>query len=139
MIFACHNLKRMARWSWKISTKSIIKRMISTFFRTYEANEKWYPVWSTTLSTIWIAIHECIAILFTLDFISCLLAFCNLLYFFFHNYIFFFEIFQFIYFPHKFYDNICWCYCTLIKPISSYGELSHNLGTWATELLSQPW
>ena len=52
MIFACHNLKRMARWSWKISTKSIIKRMISTFFRTYEANEKWYPVWSTTLSTI---------------------------------------------------------------------------------------
>lgn len=31
MIFACHNLKRMTRWSWKISTKSIIKRMISHF------------------------------------------------------------------------------------------------------------
>ncbi len=52
MIFACHNLKRMARWNWKTSSKPIIKRMISTIFKIYEANEKRYPIWSTTLSTI---------------------------------------------------------------------------------------
>ena len=42
MIFACHNLKRMARWSWKTSSKAIIKRMISAFLIIYEANEKRY-------------------------------------------------------------------------------------------------
>ena len=52
MIFACHNLKKMAKWSWKAFAKTIIKRMISTFFRIYETNEKRYPIWSTTLSTI---------------------------------------------------------------------------------------
>ena len=52
MIFACHNLKRMARWRWKTSPKTIIKRMISTFLIIYEANEKRYSFGSTTLSTV---------------------------------------------------------------------------------------
>ena len=52
MIFACHNLKRMARWSWKTSPKTIIKRMISAFLIIYEANEKRYSFWCTTLSTV---------------------------------------------------------------------------------------
>lgn len=36
MIFACHNLKRMARWSWKTSSNSIIKRMFSIIFRIFK-------------------------------------------------------------------------------------------------------
>ncbi|WP_412891715.1 transposase [Beduini sp.] len=52
MIFACHNLKRMARRRWKASTKTIIKRKISTIIKIYEAKEKRYSIWSTTLSTI---------------------------------------------------------------------------------------
>lgn len=52
MIFACHNLKRMARWSWKPSIKTLIKRILSTVLSIYEVNEKRYPFWSTTLSTI---------------------------------------------------------------------------------------
>ena len=52
MIFACHNLKRMARWSWKTSSNTIhnwLKMMISRF-ETHK--EKRYSFWSTTLSTI---------------------------------------------------------------------------------------
>lgn len=52
MIFACHNLKRMARWSWKTSLNTrhhLIKRVIYLF---ETQKEKRYPLWSTTLSTI---------------------------------------------------------------------------------------
>lgn len=52
MIFACHNLKRMARWRWNNSTKRHIKRKITTMIRDYEAKEKRYSFQSTTLSTI---------------------------------------------------------------------------------------
>lgn len=52
MIFACHNLKRMARWSWKTSSKfmhSIINQLI---YCCISLKEKGYSRWSTPLSTI---------------------------------------------------------------------------------------
>lgn len=52
MIFACHNLKRMARWSWKTSSKAIIKRMITAFLKPMKLMESDTPFWSTTLSTV---------------------------------------------------------------------------------------
>lgn len=56
MIFACHNLKRMARWRWKNSSKpaqnliNLIKYTISNYFTK---KEKRYLLLSTTLSTVW--------------------------------------------------------------------------------------
>lgn len=52
-----------------------------------------------------------------MEIIAYILVFCNIrlelynfLYFFYHNYIFFFEIFQLIYFSQKSFNNICQCY-----------------------------
>lgn len=52
MIFACHNLKRMARWRWKTPSIAHLYRLNMAFFKNLKQNEKRYPLWSTTLSTI---------------------------------------------------------------------------------------
>ena len=52
MIFACHNLKRMARWRWNASSKINLYRLRIVIFKNLKVNKKRYPLWSTTLSTI---------------------------------------------------------------------------------------
>lgn len=52
MIFACHNLKRMARWRWNRQSKSLLERLEFVFFHNLLENKKRYSLKSTTLSTI---------------------------------------------------------------------------------------
>ncbi|WP_147573602.1 transposase, partial [Candidatus Stoquefichus massiliensis] len=52
MIFACHNLKRMARWRWNASSKAHLYRVKIAFFKNLKENKKRYSFWSTTLSTV---------------------------------------------------------------------------------------
>ncbi len=52
MIFASHNLKRMARWSWKTLSSAVPLMTKIIVFMQKEKIKKRYPLWDTTLSTI---------------------------------------------------------------------------------------
>lgn len=52
MIFACHNLKRMARWRWKNISKLLHKWLKYVIIHNISKNKKRYSFKSITLSTV---------------------------------------------------------------------------------------
>ena len=82
MIFACHNLKKMANWRWKTSlTKSLIKQIIAKILKF--TKKEAYSILNIPLCQQSGRMHDCIL--------------------FFVNYL---EIFTKGFFGNKYYNNI---------------------------------